>query len=306
MGCPFLKETRTRNCHAMPARRGIVCEATAAATDKCLTAAHATCPVLVERKVSPSPTGRCPLLDETLVQYCAAAQTPKYIPFSQSQITRCGSSAYRYCEMYLSLARPSLDRPDTVQNIDGIDLPERLFFTPNHLWLDVEEDGMCHIGVDALLASVLAQVDRVHFITVRGTCRPSAVISAHGVDWPLTFPKPVLLERPNLYLRADPGRLLRDPYRTGWLFEGWELPAENGQDSSLMRGARAAAWMRAEVQRLNERVHRLAGTRHAGVFALAGDGGSLAPGFASALSRDEVLEVLHEFFSPQRGWMQES
>jgi len=43
--------------------------------------------------------------------------------------------------------------------VDG--MPGGLFYARNHMWLDINADRDCHIGFDALLASVLGDVGRV-------------------------------------------------------------------------------------------------------------------------------------------------
>ena len=35
--------------------------------------------------------------------------------------------------------------------------PPDLLYAPNHFWLAAEESGLCHIGIDAFLADVVAK-----------------------------------------------------------------------------------------------------------------------------------------------------
>ena len=42
----------------------------------------------------------------------------------------------------------------------------------------------------------------------------------------MTFPNPLLIQKVNSHLRGDPVRLTSDPYGSGWLFSGWELPGQ--------------------------------------------------------------------------------
>ncbi len=306
MTCPFLKEARMHTCSAAPRRKWIE-ETARTAGDVCLSEAHDKCPTFLEHGPECGPSERCPFLEETSVQYCSAARTATYVPHSPAQVTRCGTEAHRYCETYLTIAQPRVaggERHLEGPVVDSIAVPTRLRFAANHMWLDLGEDGICHIGLDGFFARVLGTVDRIHFITTHGACRPSAVVSAQGVDWPMVFPLPVLLNRPNTYLRADPARTCRDPYAAGWLFEAWELPGKQGRDvdNSTVQGQRAAVWMTAEVQRLTEFVHGLA-ARRAGDMTLANDGGAVIAGIVRSLARDEALKLFHEFFGPQAGWM---
>lgn len=288
MPCPFLREAQVRKCLAAPLRKQIA--GGAAGAELCGSPRFGECALFRELGAEAGGARRCPHLEESYVQYCGAAPVAKYVPYSQPQSTRCGGGGHRYCELYLSLARgPAAP--------DGVAAPGHLFFSPNHMWLDADEDGSCHIGIDALLARVLGPLDAVSFINGKGSRRPSAVLTVHGVDWPMTFPAAVLVERANLHLRAGPDRITADPYGGGWLFEGWELP--NGARAELISGARAAAWMAAEVERVSEWVHGVAARRQPAVL---NDGGLFAAGLAALLDREETLNLFHQFFGPHASW----
>ncbi|MBK9167320.1 MAG: hypothetical protein IPM24_07620 [Bryobacterales bacterium] len=304
MTCPFLKETRVRTCHAAPLRKLIVDGPGAAAEGKCASAAHSDCPIYQEQAPPSHASAGCPFLEEKLVQFCGAASLPHYIPYNESELTRCGSDAYRFCETYLSMARP---RGTREVSVEGIRVPEGLYYAPNHMWLDAGESGLCHAGFDDLLAQVLGAIDEVHFSTARGVQRPSVVLTASGAEWPLVFPKRMLVERTNVYLRNGASRAIADPYGAGWLFAGWPAPGESLADltSGLLEGRQAQAWMSAEVARLNGVIHRLS-SRRAGEVAVLNDGGRFAKGVARELHRDEAIEIFHEFFAPHLDWVRET
>ena len=48
-------------------------------------------------------------------------------------------------------------------------MPGWLFYSPSHLWLDVGDDGLCHLGIDAFLARVVGSVERLVFLTPKGS-----------------------------------------------------------------------------------------------------------------------------------------
>jgi glycine cleavage system H lipoate-binding protein len=239
------------------------------------------------------------------MQYCGAAPVAKMIPYSESQISRCGCDRFRYCELYLSMAHPGAPADD----VDGIPLPSWLRYSANHMWLDIGEDGVCHAGIDAFLSRALGQADRISYIWQRGQHRATAVITVNGVDHEIVFPNPFLLTSCNLYLRADPARLTAEPYTGGWLFEG--VPAPETSDN-LLQGAAAHRWMEQEQRRINEFLPQQQGpTGGAGASAcqpsrqqpgphgpLAADGGQFAPGLSRYLDRDQMLALFHTFFSP--------
>jgi len=303
VSCPFLRETKVRTCHAAPLRKMIADGGNTLNNEKCHSQAHAECPVFQER--GGEPAGPCPHLDERLVQYCGAAPVARYVPYSPAEATRCGSEAYKYCDAWLALARPH--GTAGAPQLDGVVVPENLYYAPNHLWLDAGQSGLCHIGVDGLLARLLGKLDRVSFLTPQGTRRPAAIATVCGVDWPLVFPSALQIDRSNSHLRADPSRITRDPYGAGWLYAGWIPPGEDPARmlSNLVQGRQATAWMSQEAHRLSEWVQRQLSSRM-GEPQLACDGGWIVESVAHLLRREELLDVLHEFFAPYSGWTKES
>jgi glycine cleavage system H lipoate-binding protein len=160
-------------------------------------------------------------------------------------------------------------------------------YAPNHFWLAADESGICHIGIDAFLANVVASVEGVTFVTTHGTHRPVVALTIHGVEWPMTFPNSLLIEKVNGHLRGDPKRLLADPYGSGWLFAGWELPERT--KASLIGGPRAAAWQAAEQERLAQKIQE--------TLKLNCDGGKPVLGVGQLLSRQQLVCLLQNFFS---------
>jgi glycine cleavage system H lipoate-binding protein len=210
------------------------------------------------------------------VQYCGASSPTKLIPVSESELSSCATGGYRFCDSYLSIERPS----------GAHAAPAGFLYAPNHFWLAAEESGLCHIGIDAFLADVVAGVDGVTFVTTRGAHRPVVALTVHGVEWPMTFPNPLLIQKVNGYLRSDPKRIIADPYGSGWLFAGWELPGRTR--ASLMGGAQAAAWQADERERLAQEVHE--------TIKLSCDGGKPVRGVGQLLSRQQLVCLLQHFF----------
>jgi glycine cleavage system H lipoate-binding protein len=276
MTCPFLREGRARYCHAAPVKKLILDGPGAAGAGRCASPAYREC----ELARDAAGQERCPHLEEIRVQYCGVSAVTKLVPFSDSELSSCTSNGYRYCDSYLSLARPHVSAP----------LPH-LLYAPNHFWLDAEESGLCHIGLDGFLANVAGSIDGVTFVTAYGTHCPALALSIRGVEWPMSFPNPLMIQRVNSRVRSDPARLTADPYGSGWLFEGWEVPGRTR--GGLVSGAQAAAWQTEEQKRLAREIHE----RH----APGGDGGAPVHGVAQLLSRPDQVCLFQRFFS-QRGW----
>jgi len=277
MPCPFLKEGRARYCHAAPLHKLILDGPGASESSRCTSPEYVDCEWV--RADGPA-QDRCPHLEQVRVQYCGASPVTKLVPFSDSQLSTCASNSYRYCDSYLMLARPHIAAA-----------PTNLLYTANHFWIDAEETGLCHIGIDGLLADVAGTVDAVTFVSLQGTRCPSLALTIHGVEWPMNFPNPMIIQKVNCLVHRDPGRLTADPYGGGWLFEGWELPGRTL--AGLVSGPQAAAWQKEERERLAREIHE--------TCAAGCDGGTPVRGVARLLPRQNVVSLFQHFFS-NRGW----
>ena len=283
MSCPFLLAAQVRSCSAAPMRK-LITHVGAARDEKCSSAGFASCRVYSDNAMVRVDAAQCPYLTESMVQYCGAAATAKFVPYHEGMMSRCADEGYRFCDVYLSLQHPG-----------GRKAPNGLYYAPNHMWLDLTESGMCHIGIDAFLARVLGAVDHIDFLMQKGCSRPAATLTRNGVTWVMPFPNAMVIERTNLYLRSNPLPLTSDCYGTGWLFAGH---ATEEITRGLIRGDEAGAWLEREAQRMTERVHVLSGSEG----ATMNDGGTFAPGFLTHLAPQEALSIVHEFFGSHREW----
>ena len=290
MDCPFLREASVKFCQAAPVRKLIPLAQAGRVEEKCSSAAHTDCRVFQTSgdRRSEFPTrpvaSVCPHLGESLMQYCAAAPINRFVPYSESVLSRCGHDGFRYCELYLTMARPEV----AVDEVEGIPVPRWLRYSPNHMWLDLGEDGTCHAGIDGFLSRALGPVERISYVWAHGEHRPAAILTAAGIDFEVVFPNPLRIENCNLYLRANPARLRNEPYTGAWLFEGTIL-----EDTSLglFEGEDARSWMEREQKRMNQFLQET----HAGFSA---DGGVQAAGVMAQIAREQAVELFHEFFSP--------
>jgi len=290
MICPFLKETQVKYCRSSSIRVLIPLAQPSPAEERCSSENYPLCPVFrTQPEARAASSGKCPFLDESLMQYCGAAPVAKLVPYSESLLSRCGNDGHRYCELYLQMSHP-LPPPETA---DGIPMPIELGYSANHMWVDAGANGACHVGIDAFLGRVLGRAQRIAFASRKGRHRPTAVVTAGGLDHEITPPFALELTDSNLYLRANPERLTGEPYTRGWLFAGVPEP---GALDGLLRGERARQWMESEVRRIHEFLQRLpspAGPR-------AADGGMFSPGLAQSIERDQMFALCQEFFSPWR------
>ncbi len=317
MRCPFLREAQVKYCQASPYRKMIQRTPEHEAPERCSSPAYVDCPSAKQHHEDLPSAAHCPFLQESLVQYCSAASVTRFIPYSESLVSRCGNDSHRFCELFLALANPPGTRAvpgpgaaEKMQNgeslIDGVRVPQWLSYAANHMWLDISADGYCHVGLDAFLSRVVGAIEKIVFTAARGISRPAAVLTVMGADLQLVFPNRFVVTRSNNYLRADPGRLLSDPYGLGWLFEGQPIGdgavGRVGVAEGLIPGEAAPGWMKEETRRVTDFIRdKLAKTSLQGAPQMT-DGGSFAPGFVAHLGRDEILDLYNEFFSPYASW----
>jgi glycine cleavage system H lipoate-binding protein len=307
--CPFLREEQVKSCQAAPFRRSLARSSASGEGELCTSRDHASCETARQSREAHPEASRCPFLQESLVQFCAASPRPTYVPWSESPELRCAHDGHRFCELFLAAAGraargpalPSVDPGESdTATVDGIPVPGWLHFADNHMWLDEGDDGLCHLGVDAFLTRLFGPVERLTFLTVKGEARPAVVLTVRGVDLALVFARPLPLVCANTRLRSSLDRLIADPYGLGWLFTARRDDGRGGRarpepTDGLRHGRAAREWMASEVRRLSSVVHE----RHLPCrdgLPLPADGGHPAPGFLRQLDHEDALRLLAEFF----------
>ena len=290
MNCPFLRETSVWSCASAALKTLIPRMAPGTAEGRCRTAGFRQCPGFHGAQAEAEATG-CPLLRESLIQYCAASPMQKLVPYSESMMSRCGSGAFRYCDLYLDLAQSAQEAEEPNEPLPA---PSGLRYAANHMWIDWPEEGPWHIGIDSFLARLVAPVDRILYVTPHGAARPTVALTMQDVELHVVFPAALMVSGCNLYLRSNPQRMTADPYAHGWLFEGTvgREPRERVL-ARLLTAAEAHHHMEADAVRLRGWVEARNGA--------ACDGGLFEPGLLRALPREDALRLFHEYCSPAAG-----
>ncbi|HET7209704.1 MAG TPA: hypothetical protein VFI95_24240 [Terriglobales bacterium] len=272
MACPFLAEGQAQYCHAAPVRKLILDGPGVAGGGLCTSPKFQLCEFASKDSIQQD---RCPHLEEVRVQYCGASSITKLVPFTDSQLSSCANGRHRHCDSYLAHAQPQ-----------GTTASADLRYAPNHLWLEIDGVGLCHIGIDSFLADVIGKVDAVAFAPAQGIDCPAFTLTIHGLEWPMHFPNAMTIQKVNNRARSDPGRITADPYGVGWLFEGQELPGVTR--AALLCGAQAAAWQSGERERLAREMREM--------HAPGCDGGLPHRGVARLLSKRDLLRLFQDFF----------
>jgi glycine cleavage system H lipoate-binding protein len=303
MRCPFLREAQVKSCCASPYKKMIVRTAEQSSSERCSGRDWITCPAAKQHCEEHPSVDRCPFLQESLVQYCSAVSSSKYIPYSEASLSRCGGESHSYCEVFLSVAGAEIHKSSPPNYHEGAEQNVNTFYSPNHMWMKVHVDGSCHLGIDGFLAGVLIEVEKLSFVTVKGTCFPTAVLTARGVDLQLTFPRRIQLTGVNSHLRARPAHITTHPYTLGWLFEGIK-PGKQSEapdfrnNAGLIDGTQAQRWMGRESKRLTDYVHNEILSVRSPEFTTMMDGGVFSEDLITHLTREEILRLFNEFFSP--------
>lgn len=306
MKCPFLKDASVKYCEASAYRKMLLKDAVTPQGERCSTETWPECRAAMQRSTRPAPSGRCPFLHEAQAEYCGAASVTKFIPATNDLLSRCNSDGHLYCELYLVHVDPqgarlmhhrTGDPLGATPSVDGVPVPLHLHYARNHMWLDVSDDGSCHIGIDAFAARVFGAVQRVTFVPQKSHNFPAAVLRVNDVDVPMVFPEAHAVSA-NVYLRTSLSKLTEDPYGAGWLFECVEPPAALGaRQNDLVTGPEAVDWMHVEMQRLDEFAHERIAEPDADGLQLMADGGAAEEGLASRLDRDDLITLTLEFFT---------
>lgn len=310
MRCPYLKDARAKYCRVSAFKKMIVQTPGQTEPERCSTPSYLDCSVARHHGELLPLQSFCPYLQESPVQYCSAASLTKFIPYSAAQLSPCGGESHRYCEFYLGIdsedraAAPQESAPVVMQAeqkdfIEGVEIPRRLAYSANHMWLDITEDGSCHIGFDAFLVKVFGGFDKLSFVTIKGIDNPAVALTVLGIDLRMVFPNRMLVTRTNGQLRAKPEKLPAAPYTLGWLFEGADVqPGE--VRAGLIQGAETHLWIQREMHRLSEFVQsRLFSypQRERRKLLKAG----LGEGLMRRLRREDIICLFDEFFAPQAG-----
>lgn len=118
------------------------------------------------------------------------------------------------------------------------------------------------------------------------------------------FPIPLNITRANTYLRTSPEKIFADPYTVGWLFETTEerTKSRNNHIDGLISGNEVYPWMKQEMERMTELAHQISSQPDMRGAVLMADGGYFQPGFAQRLTKEELLKLYNDFFSPLALW----
>jgi glycine cleavage system H protein len=179
-------------------------------------------------------------------------------------------------------------RQQGLEDVEGLALATRRYFTKGHAWLKSRLGGGLTIGLDDLAQRLFPQMALVD-LPRRGTFlregEPAVRLLANGREAFLPAPVSGLVVSVNDRLARKPGLLNASPYGAGWLFA--IAPASDAY-RELPRGTGAREWFRGEGVRLR---HVLEGE----LGLAAADGGELIEHPMNVLPEDRWSSVVSTF-----------
>ncbi len=142
--------------------------------------------------------------------------------------------------------------------VAGLNWRRHTYYTPAHAWLRGRA-GLLRVGLDDLAGRILRRVDSL-LLPAEGTSLKAgeALLTVTSGSRGIVIPAPIdgIVARVNQGLADDPDKVVRDPYRRGWLVE---MRPATDRYAQLPRDSKARYWFESEAVRLHMAVEHAAG-----------------------------------------------
>jgi len=187
--------------------------------------------------------------------------------------------------VYAPAAAPTMTREQ------GFEVPKGYCFHPGHTWVLDEGRQNARIGLDSFGATLLGRIDRVEVVGLNRWVRQGQkifTISRDGLAVELLSPIEGVVVSVNQDVVNDPGIVLKDPYKAGWICVV-KAPEINLNLNNLLQGSLVGSWMQNSVRRLSTMTSQLGA-------AAAADGGLPVSGLLAQLEPGAQRAMIREFF----------
>ncbi len=200
-------------------------------------------------------------------------------------------------------AKRLADKPVEVHErapVAPVDLttPGGFFLSPQHIWLQIRENGKVRVGMDALVSGLLGRITGV-MLPGRGSLikagQPVFSVQAGSRRLDLVAPVAGIVRAVNEQVADQPEGAFSKPY-ADWICELDAVDLVN-EVNSLRIGDQALDWLRAEAERVGEFLMRRSALGSDLGLALA-DGGTPRSGALETLDPAGWEEFQRQFLVP--------
>ena len=133
--------------------------------------------------------------------------------------------------------------------VDGYNLPEELYYTKDHTWARVEDDGTVTVGLDAFGAKAAGNIEFIDLPMEDDEFEAGEAFgSLESAKWVggLLMPVGGAVIKVNEDIEDDLGTLTGDPYGEGWLIK--VKPTNLKDDLKALTHADAVGpWLKKEI-----------------------------------------------------------
>ncbi len=175
--------------------------------------------------------------------------------------------------------------------------PHGVFFSPNHLWLYLEESGAARLGIDDLTQSIVGRIGQMGTLAAGDRVRagqPILDIRHDGRSLSLRSPIDGVIETVNeeIVERRDLRGI--EPFSAAWVYR---VRPDNAARAlqSLLLGDTAKEWLDREVQRLKVILATIA-PKNPVLDETLQDGGLPAWGLIDYVDEAEWKQIQEKFF----------
>lgn len=134
--------------------------------------------------------------------------------------------------------------------IEGYKLPDELFYTKEHTWAKIEENGSVIVGLDDFGAKAAGNIEFIDLPMEDDEFEAGEAFgSLESAKWVggLLMPVSGTITEANENIEDDLDLLKEDPYGNGWLIK---LKPSNLKDDlkSLIHGLDIGPWLKKEIE----------------------------------------------------------
>lgn len=188
-------------------------------------------------------------------------------------------------------ASAPVPRPPQISRELGFEIPKGYCFHPGHTWILDEGRQNARIGMDSFAANLLGKIDRIEIGGLNRWVRQGQkllTLTREGMAIELLSPIEGVITAVNHEVIKDPGLVLKDPYRNGWICI-IKSPEISTNVKNLVQGPLVGPWLQNCVSRVTTMAQQM-------MPALAQDGGLPVSGILSHLDPGSQRKLVQEFF----------